>query len=162
MRWSGPASRRNRRRSRPTRSRGRRLSHRHGCVDQSEMDKALRNVPQELTGVLIHFLGVEADIVGYTYQLVHQLSSVIDASGSGQSVDEPERAAEEGSLASRQAILAAVAVQQRPVTQLAPDRVDRGGHPRIAFRRVVHQRTEQQAGVELTCVWRSHVTAELL
>ena len=117
------------------------------------MDQALRNVSQELPGVLIHFLGVEADIVRHTHQLVHQLSRIIDASGSGQSVDQPERAAEEGSLASRQPVLAAVAVQQRLVTELAPDRGDRGGHLRIAFRRVVHQGAEQQAGVEFTRVW---------
>lgn len=70
------------------------------------MDQTLRDVAQKITGVVINFFCVEPDIVRHVHQLVHQLGRVVHASGSGESIDEPERAAEEGSLASREAVLA--------------------------------------------------------
>ena len=103
------------------------------------MDQALGQVSQERSALLVHLLGVESDVVCEADELVHQLGGLVGASGAGERVGEPERAAQEGALASRKAVLAAVAIQQRAVAQLASHGRDRGGHLRVAAGGIVHQ-----------------------
>src|SRR5690242_15245255 len=126
------------------------------------MDQALREVSEEFTTVLIHFLGVEADVVRESEELLHQLSRLVDVSRAGERINQPERAAQERSLAPSEAILTGVAIQQRAVSQLAPDCGGRGGHQRISPRGVVHEGAKQQTRVELVAVRRSHVATTLL
>ena len=83
------------------------------------MHEPLRDVAQQLAGARVEFLGVEANVVGERDQLFHELDGCLQAPDPGERVCEPERAAEQGSLGSAEAVLAAVAVKQRTVPELA-------------------------------------------
>ena len=139
----------------PRRSRRLCLVHRNRCVDQSELDQPLRNVSQELTADLIHLLGVEPDVVRYTHQLVHQLGRGVDASGSGESVDEPERAAQQRPFASREP---AASVVRRGRSRAGSDRerdarargVVSRGRLRLGLARISAARSPGQLGDERT------------
>ena len=105
-------------------------------------------LPKCAFGVRIELLGVEPDVVGERDQLFHELGGLVEASDPGERVGEPERAAQEGALRAAQAVLSAVAGDQRTVPEMAlqrrppsrpagrgPRRRSRPGSPEAGWRR---------------------------
>src|SRR5215217_1871947 len=133
----------------PARAPPLRVGDRDSRVHEREVREPLWEVAEELARPRVDLLGVEPDIVREADELSHQLVRVVDAAAARVGVDEPERAGQERALVSVETVLPAVAVDVRPLAQLALDRSDRAAHP-VAARVVVAQHHErQQARVEL-------------
>src|SRR6266511_6151409 len=62
------------------------------------MRKALWEVPEQVTGLWIDLLRVQAGVVREQKQLLHQLPGLVPATGGGERRDEPERAGEKRPL----------------------------------------------------------------
>ncbi len=118
--------------------------------------------PRKVPGLGIDLFGVEADVVGQPDQLLHRLRGFVDASGTREGIDQEERAAQEGPLAAAQAVLAAVAIEQRATAQLPPQGIDRRDHLGVVGAAVVHQRAEEHAGVQFAALRRANVGTQLV
>src|SRR5438874_1848348 len=99
-----------------------RIRNRVGGADEGEMSESLGEVAEELPALGVDLLRVETDVVREPDELVHQPPSLFQPSQSREGVDEPERAGEESALLAHDAVLAAIAVDERPFPQLALDR----------------------------------------
>ena len=119
-------------------------------------------LPSSSLVVRVELLGVEADVVGEGDQLLHELGGLVEASDPGERVGEPERAAEERALRAAQAVLSAVAGEQRAAPELAPQRVHRRRQPAGVRALVAEQDPQQQAGVELLAAGVAGVAAQSL
>ena len=102
------------------------MDHRQQDVDQGApgehtVDEA-EGRSEQPAGLGVYLLGVEAHVVGQAEQLFHEFRSLAGPAGAGHGVDQPERAGEEGALASGEAVLARVAVQEGAVAELSARR----------------------------------------
>lgn len=79
------------------------------------------------------------------------------AARAGERPSEPERAGEEGAFGAGQAVLAAVAEDERPVPQVAAHGVHGAPHALVLGRGVAEQGAQQDSGVELVGSRRPHV-----
>src|SRR5439155_12103860 len=131
-------------------------------VDQREVRQALREVAEEFSASGVDLLGVESDVVRGCDQLVHKRPRLVELSLPRQGVDEPEGAGQERALVALNAVLAAVAVDERALLQLPPDRLDRGLHALADGVVVREDRERQDARVDLLQVGSADVAALLL
>jgi hypothetical protein len=76
--------------------------------------QALRKVAEEVARRGVDLLRVQPDVVRRRDELLEQLGRFVDPACPGEARGEPERAGEEGAFARRQAVRAAVAVDERP------------------------------------------------
>src|SRR3954451_8055330 len=83
----------------------------HGRRHMGEVADALGEVSQQRTVLDIHFLGEQAEIVGCRRRVLEDLSGLVDPILARQTLDEPERAREEGALAALEAVFALVPAQ---------------------------------------------------
>src|SRR5207302_7906931 len=126
-----------------------------------EVCQTLGEVAEELPALWVDLLRVEANVVGKPDELVHQAARLVEAALAGERVDEPEGASEERAFLARDAVFAPVAVDERPLPELALDRRDRSPQP-LAGRIVVGEdRHRQQACIELAEIGGAHVAAAL-
>src|SRR5438132_384562 len=65
------------------------------CVDERQMHERLREISEEVAGVRIDLLRIEADVVGLRGESVHELGGLAQASRAGKRGNEPERTIEE-------------------------------------------------------------------
>src|SRR6266542_6224764 len=88
----------------PDRARGLRLRDGPRRVDEPDVAEGLREVPQQLTGLFVDLLGQEPDVVGKRDGAFEHGPGPVDLAGPGQRLGEPERAQQEGSLGTPQAV----------------------------------------------------------
>src|SRR3954452_6639278 len=93
------------------------------------MRERLRHVPEERVVAPVDLLAEEPDVVRERAELVHQRRSLVAAPRPRKRVDEPERTGEERSLVAGDAVGAAIAEHERPLLELALDRLDRPAQP---------------------------------
>src|SRR5207253_265984 len=122
-----------------------RLLDRAGGVDQRQVAQALREVAEQLAALGVDLLRPEADVVRLRHEIVHQLGRLVTPPVARERVGEPERAGHEAALLR---LLAAVAVDERPPSELAPQRVHRRLQPAFHAGKADPCR-EDDAGVEL-------------
>ena len=84
------------------------------------MHESLREVAQQLVGVRVDLLGIEANIAGEVDQVLHERGGLIEAADPGERVREPKRAAEEGALDAPESVRPAVAGEQWTAPEITP------------------------------------------
>src|SRR5262249_7478815 len=75
----------------------------HRCIDEGEMTKCLREIPQLLSGTA-DFLRIESDMIRVGVHLRERQGRFLQPSGARERVDVPERAQREGALVAAQAV----------------------------------------------------------
>ena len=123
------------------------------------MHQRLRKIAEEVAGLRIDFFRVEADVVGARQEVRHESLGLAAPARPGQRPNQPERTVEETSLAARQPIVAQVPEDERPMAEIAADRVDRAIHAAARGIAELHQRQHQQARVELLGAGGARVAA---
>src|SRR5436190_17720700 len=145
--WSGPGCRRSLLQALPrSSSRPDLLDHDRGA-DQRQVAKPLREVAGELAAGRVDLLAVEPDVIGQGDQLVHQLDGLVELPLAGECLGEPERAGDEGSLAAREPIIAAVAPDVGTLGELTAYRGDRIPPATLRVALIAVEDTEQEARV---------------
>src|SRR5512135_3030323 len=81
-----------------------------GAVDQSDEAESLRCVAQLAAGLRVVFLADHPDVVAQAQQTFEQRGRLLTLSDSGERVDQPEGAREEGAVAAGQAVVALLGV----------------------------------------------------
>ena len=115
------------------------------------MGEGLRIVAELLAGRGIGFLGIEPERPGDPDQLLHEPGGVVDGTGGGEGLDEPERAWQESAFAAAESVIASgVAVDERPAGgKLPAQRVDGAGDERRVDGLQAEQRQHEQGGVKI-------------
>src|SRR5947207_12455565 len=121
------------------------------------MGQRLREVAQERRRRRIGLLGVQTDVVLERDQLVQQTDRLRASAGETKDFGEPERAAEEHALLSAEIVVAQVPVEEWPVAELVPKRIDRPGEAGARGIAVAELRAEQDARVEVLGISRPRV-----
>src|SRR5689334_21893853 len=100
-----------------------------GAVDQSDQAESLWGVAQLAAGLRVVLLAEHPDVVAQAQQTFEQRGGLFALSDSGERVDQPEGAREEGAFAAGQAVVAllrVVAEQESVPAEFLLDRLHRG------------------------------------
>jgi hypothetical protein len=128
--------------------------------DQREVAERLGEVAEELPRARLDLLGIEADVVCQSDELVHERGGLVDPSRLGEGLDEPERAGQECALLPWKSVLALVAEDKRPIGELAANRVDGRVRPLVVV--AADKGGHQQRRVELAGTGPTDVAAPFL
>src|SRR3954469_18538777 len=131
------------------------LAHADRCIQQSDVRERLRHVAEERTAARIDLLRQQPDIIPPREQLLEQLARFVAALRQRARLGEPEAAREERAFARWQTVLRrprVVSINQIVSAELAPDRIDRRLHARIARLEKADARDVQQTRIELVAV----------
>lgn len=95
------------------------------------MAEGLGEVSKVLAGFRINLLSIEADIVGAGQQLFEASVCLVEATDTGQGLNEPEGADDERSFWTGKAIRTTVAVEEVAMCQFANNRLNCANDPRV-------------------------------